>query len=567
MQFKKRRVNQALLNQYGDDVSEFLKPIFASRNTDFYQLNLALSALLPPNFANLGDALDILAASLIQQKRILIIGDFDADGATASALLIKALRQMGGRFVDFLVPNRFVHGYGLSTAIVKLAIKDKCPDLIITVDNGISSFDGVQLAKKEGIKVIITDHHLPSHLLPKADAIINPNLVDCSFESKNLAGVGVAFYLCLALKSYLTQKKYFHKQNIAIPDLRYLLDLVALGTVADMVKLDQNNRILVKSGLDIINKTKGCVGIDALTSIAKKSTKNLTASDLSFALAPRINAAGRLKDISIGIRLLVSEDLNIAMNYAAQLNEYNQSRRTIQDDIQTQAETALAANDNNKNRFSICLYDKNWHEGIIGIVAGKLSKQYHCPVAVFANNNNSLKGSLRSIDSVHIKDLLTEINDDNPNLIDKFGGHAAAAGMSMKTDNFEKFSKIFKKTIRKKLNNIPPNAILLTDGELLEWQIHIKNAQLIADNAPWGQGFEEPVFQGIFSVHNQKIVGEAHLKCQLKLKNGKYYFDAIAFFQQQINQDFALIAYKLDINNYRGMQSLQLIIEKIAPIS
>lgn len=560
--FKNRPIDKNLFNQYGDDVSGFLKPIYASRQTHFAQLDLSLKNLLPPNFAQLNKAHSILAKALNLQQRILIVGDFDCDGATACAVMMKSLRLMGAQSVDFLVPNRFKHGYGLSVAIVELALVEKSPDIIITVDNGISSIDGVALAKKHNIKVIITDHHLPADTLPQADCIINPNLTDCQFPSKHLAGVGVAFYLCVSLKSYLLKQHYFAQNNIAVPDLKTLLDIVALGTVADVVKLDQNNRILVREGLRRIRNNQACIGIKALMNVAKKTPDQLSASDFGFALAPRINAAGRLSDMSIGIRCLMSEDLAVAMQYANALNTCNEQRKAIQEDMQTQAQTILA-NQTFDGVFSICLYQKDWHEGVVGIVAGKLCRDNHCPSAVFAKNGEFLKGSLRSIADIHIKDLLTEIDKNNPNLIDKFGGHAMAAGMSLKQTNFEAFSQVFDSTIKQQLNQQLPSGELLTDGELLEQQITLDNAQLLLDNAPWGQGFEEPIFQGIFSTHNPKIVGEKHLKCELKLKDGKQYFSSIAFFQAPIEAKYIQVAYKLNINYYRGVKSLQLMVEQM----
>ena len=568
--FISRDIDENLVNQYGDDVNGFLKPIYAARGVLFSQLDLSLTQLLPPDFPDLDKALIILSKALLAQKRILIVGDFDADGATASAVMMRALRLMGGQTVDFLVPNRFEHGYGLSCAIVELALKEKMPEVIITVDNGIASIDGVALAKQNHIQVIITDHHLPGQTLPKADAIINPNLANCPFKSKHLAGVGVAFYLCASLNSYLLKQNYFTQHQITPPDLRTLLDIVALGTVADVVKLDQNNRILVRAGLEQIAQKKACVGIIALLSVAKKNAGQIQTSDFGFALAPRINAAGRLSDISIGIRCLISDDLSIAMRYAQELNDFNQSRKAVQTQMQDQAQAILDSSalsgTNFKHPFSISLYQDQWHEGIVGIVAGKLCRDYHCPTAIFAKSGHYLKGSLRSIPVIHIKDLLTEIDNNNPHLIKQFGGHAMAAGMSINPKHFAQFSQLFDKAIKTKLNDILPNTNLLTDGLLIESQITLKNAQLLADNSPWGQGFEEPIFQGIFTIHNQKIVGEQHLKCELKLENGKQYFTAIAFFQPKIKSKFIEVAYKLNINDYRGVKSLQLMIESIKPI-
>jgi single-stranded-DNA-specific exonuclease len=378
---------------------------------------------------------------------------------------------MGAKFVDFLVPNRFEHGYGLSPEIVKLAIKEKQPDLIITVDNGISSFDGVELAKKSDIQVIITDHHLPSKTLPEANAIINPNLENCEFLSKNLAGVGVCFYLMSALKTHLNTSDYFTKHNIPLPDLRTVLDLVALGTVADVVKLDQNNRILIDQGLQRIRLKQCSPGILALLEIANRPAQSLQASDLGFAIGPRLNAAGRLSDISRGIKCLLTDDMNDARRYAAELEQFNQTRKEEQTRMQAEAQAIVDTQSVEIGKFALSLFDPSWHEGIVGIVAGKLKEDYHCPVAVFAQSGANLKGSIRSIPSVHIKDLLDLIDRQTPNLILKFGGHAMAAGLSIKKANFPQFKTAFANTIQTHLNNQIPKVELL--GEDCDWAVVI----------------------------------------------------------------------------------------------
>ncbi len=564
MQVKTRKINKELLTSYGDDVSGFLKPIYASRNTSFASLNLRLNKLLAPNFSDLDKALTILTKAFDAQKNILIIGDFDADGATSCAVMVRALRLMGYKFVDFLVPNRFSHGYGLSVDIVELARKEKSPDVIITVDNGIVSFDGVLLAKSYNIEVIITDHHLPNANIPKADAIINPNLVNCNFASKNLCGVGVAFYLCVSLNSHLEKLAYFTKYNIKKPNLSKLLDIVALGTIADMVVLDQNNRILVNAGLQIINNNNACHAISTMLKMSKKVIGNIGASDLGFIVAPKINASGRLDDISIGVRCLITDDINIAYKYAKVLNDFNKSRKELQADMEEDTNTILKTINFN-NSYSICLYDENYHEGVIGIVAGKLSKKYNCPSVIFAKNGNMLKGSIRSINSVHIKDLLDIIDRKNPNLIAKFGGHSIAAGLSIKLENLTSFKNIFDSEIKLHLNNNKPQEILLTDGVLMAKQITLKNAQLISNSQPWGQGFDEPTFYGDFYINNSKIIADKHLRCELSLTKGGLFFNAIAFFNTMDNIKFAKIIYKLSINNYNNIQTLQLVIDKIIP--
>ncbi|WP_428086958.1 single-stranded-DNA-specific exonuclease RecJ [Candidatus Thioglobus sp.] len=561
-----RKLDQALFDTYSDDIPSFLKPIYAARSVSESQLELGLANLLTPKFNQLDQALTLLESALLAQKRILIIGDFDCDGATASVVAVKSLRLMGAKYVDFLVPNRFEHGYGLSCEIVQLAILEKQPDLIITVDNGISSFDGARLAKQSNIQVIITDHHLPSDSLPEADAIINPNLKGCEFLSKNLAGVGVCFYLFSALKTHLSKTQYFSKRAIPLPDLRTVLDLVALGTVADVVRLDQNNRILIDQGIKRIQAKKCTPGILALLEIANRQPATLQASDLGFAVGPRLNAAGRLSDISIGIKCLLTTDINDARRYAKELEEFNQTRKQEQARIQAQAQAIVDAQEFSQGKFSLSLFDPSWHEGIVGIVAGKLKEDYHCPVAVFAQSGNFLKGSIRSIPSVHIKDLLDLVDRKNPNLILKFGGHAMAAGLSLEAQNFAAFKEAFNQAIKTHLNNEVPKVELLTDGKLEAFDICLANAQIIQQAGPWGQGFEEPIFYGKFEIVEQKIVGEKHLKCRLKLNGDTQVHDAIAFFQAPLDSKQARAAYKLSINTWRGESSLQLMIEQIKAI-
>ena len=470
---------------------------------------------------------------------------------------------MGAKHVDFLVPNRFKHGYGLSPEIVKKAKRNKEPDLIITVDNGISSNEGVALARSLDINVIITDHHLPPNELPNANAIINPNLKGCDFPSKNLAGVGVSFYLFSALKTYLTEQGYFEKNNIQNPDLRTLMDLVALGTVADVVKLDQNNRILVNEGIKRIRQKQCSKGILAILELTKRPIDSLQASDLGFTVAPRINAAGRHSDISQRIRCLLSEDMNDARRYAQTLEEFNIKRRKEQTRMQDQALAIVEEQSIDESQFAIILYDESWHEGVVGIVAGKLKETYQCPSAVFAKADDVLKGSIRSIPDVHTKDLLDLVDRNNPTLIEKFGGHAMAAGLTIKLDKFEQFKDEFTKAIKKYLKGKKPIVELLTDGQLDSSEITLKNAELLRQASPWGQGFEEPIFYGDFELLEQRIVGEKHLKCNLKLQGTSLVLEGIAFFQEKLNSKKVTVAYKLNVNSFRGNESLQLMIESI----
>jgi len=558
-----REIDKKLYESYSDDIPAFLKKIYAARSVNESQLVLSLPGLLKPNFDQLDVALKLLEHAISENRRILIVGDFDADGATASAVAIKALRMMGAKFVDFLVPNRFEHGYGLSPEIVNEAKKEKDPDLIITVDNGISSIEGTSLARSLSIDVIITDHHLPPTILPDANAIINPNLEGCKFSSKNLAGVGVCFYLFSALKTHLEGLNYFERYKMSVPDLRVLLDLVALGTVADVVKLDQNNRILVNEGLKRIRQKRCSKGILAILELTKRPIDSLQASDLGFSVAPRINAAGRLSDISQGIRCLLSEDINDARRYAVTLEEFNKERREEQSRMQDEALAIVAKQSIDESPFAISLFDESWHEGIVGIVAGRLKEDYQCPCAVFAKSGKQLKGSIRSIPDVHIKDLLDLIDRENPTLMERFGGHAMAAGLSISPENFLQFKEAFVEAISKHLNGQKPALDLLTDGELDASEMTLKNAQLLCDSAPWGQGFEEPIFYGDFEILDQKVVGEKHLKCTLKLIDSSAIFEGIAFFQEKLESKKVRVAYKLNVNSFRGNESLQLMIESI----
>ena len=558
-----REIDNELYESYSDDIPSLLKKIYASRSVTESQLDMSLPGLLKPNFDQLNIALELLERAISEDKKILIIGDFDADGATASAVAIKALRLMGAKYVDFLVPNRFKHGYGLSPEIVNEAKIEKEPDLIITVDNGISSNDGTALARSFGIDVIITDHHLPPKDLPEANSIINPNLRGCDFPSKNLAGVGVSFYLFSSLKTHLVANGYFEKHNIELPDLRELLDLVALGTVADVVKLDQNNRILINEGIKRIRQKRCSKGILAILELTKRPVESLQASDLGFTVAPRINAAGRLSDISQGIRCLLSEDINDARRYALNLEEFNIKRRKEQTRMQDEALAIVEEQLIDESQFAIVLYDETWHEGVVGIVAGKLKETYQCPCAVFAKADKVLKGSIRSIPDVHIKDLLETVAINNPGLIEKYGGHAMAAGLSIIPENFKIFKEAFSKAITKHLEGKKPIIELLTDGKLEASEITLKNAELLRQASPWGQGFEEPIFYGDFELLEQKIVGEKHLKCTLKLIDNSSIFEGIAFFQEKLKSKKARVAYKLNVNSFRGNESLQLMIESI----
>ncbi|HEX5539778.1 MAG TPA: single-stranded-DNA-specific exonuclease RecJ, partial [Methylophilaceae bacterium] len=498
----------------------------------------------------------LLADAIALGKSLLVIGDYDADGATASAVAVRGLRSMGAQ-VDYLVPNRFEYGYGLTPEIVALAAQRQ-PDIIITVDNGIASVDGVQAANALGIAVLITDHHLPGTATPAAACIVNPNQHGCNFASKHLAGVGVMFYVLLALRAELRQRGAFAQG--AEPNLTELLDLVALGTVADLVKLDDNNRILVEQGLRRIRAGKGCPAIRALLRLAGRDPTQACARDLGFSVGPRLNAAGRLDDMSQGIACLLATDEDEALRLAQQLHELNLARREIEADMQQGADAALDGIDC-AGRYSLSLYHAEWHQGVIGILASRIKERHHRPVIAFAQAGEDaggrmqLKGSGRSINGLHLRDALDMLTKRQPDLILKFGGHAMAAGLSIYEADFERFSSIFEAVVRDLLTPADLEAVIEIDGELASDDLHWDNACAI-ERQVWGQGFPPPVFCGDFSVIAQRIVGERHLKLTLE-KSGQRY-DAIFFRQQELLPTRIHVVYELQTNQYNGAQSIQL---------
>lgn len=520
----------------------------------------------------LDDACSLLYQALVNKNNIVIVGDFDADGATSTALMMEALSSMGSINHSFIVPNRFEYGYGLTPEIVDIAASQGA-QMLVTVDNGISCVAGVKRAKALGLQVIVTDHHLPGHELPNADAIVNPNQVGCLFPSKSLAGVGVAFYVMLSLRSYLREKEYFSSQQIREPNIAQLLDLVALGTVADVVSLDPNNRILVEQGLKRIRAGKTRPGIQALIEVANKNQQKLVASDFGFALGPRINAAGRLDDMSYGINCLLASDLTSARVMARDLDDLNKSRREIEQGMQQEAEQVLTSLNFDANNLpnAISLYQQDWHQGVIGIVAGRLKEKFHRPCIVFAKasddiENQEIKGSARSISGLHIRDLLEHIDSQYPGLIIKFGGHAMAAGLSINQSNFELFQSVLNNFAGKWLKEEDLQSVLLSDGELDNEHLTLTFAEQLSDAGPWGQNFPEPLFDGIFNLVQQRLVGEKHLKLVVE-KQGKI-FDGIAFnvdikawpnaLAKQVN-----LVYRLDVNEFRGKRTVQLMIENI----
>lgn len=565
--FIQRRALPGVLPSLEGVTHPVLQRLYASRGvSQAAELDRSAASLFP--FTALKDidkAVALLRHALQQQQQLVIVGDFDADGATSTAVLLTGLKALGFKRVEYLVPNRFEYGYGLTPEMAELAVAQGA-ELIITVDNGISAIDGIALAKRAGVKVLVTDHHLAGSELPAADAIVNPNQPGCSFPSKALAGVGVAFYVLLALRAALREQGYFNAAQ-AEPNLAELLDLVALGTVADVVPLDANNRILVHQGLMRIRSGKCRPGIQALIDVANRSAQKLTASDFGFALAPRLNAAGRLDDMSLGISCLLAPDLGLARQYAAELDSLNVERRAIEQSMQTEAQAFLSqlSFDGNELPECLCLYRHDWHQGVIGILAGRIKEQFHRPTIVFAQGDEGeLKGSARSINGLHIRDLLEEISTQYPGLIKKFGGHAMAAGLTISAERLDTFKLALNLTAKKHLTPEQLTAVIYTDGELPPECFDLGFSTLLQNAGPWGQAFPEPVFDGEFSLINQKMLADRHLKMMLQLPNGNL-IDAIWFNADNkawpnVNVQKVQLAYQLDINEYRDKQSLQLIV-------
>ncbi len=555
-------------NDLSDQLHPVLRRIYALRGlTSSKELDMGLEQMLTPdNLGGTKEAAILLFSAIKEGKKIIIVADFDADGATSCALAIKALRAMGAQQVDYLVPNRFEYGYGLTPEIVEEALKRK-PDLLVTVDNGISSIQGVKRAKAAGMQVLITDHHLPGRTLPDADVIVNPNNPGESFSSKNLAGVGVIFYLMVVLRKLLRSEAWFKQKGIQEPNLAALLDLVALGTVADVVPLDHNNRILVYQGLQRIRSGHCCEGIKALFERSGRNLQRVVASDLGFAIGPRLNAAGRLDDMSVGIECLLTEDATVAFELARSLDELNRERRQIENEMRQQAvgdiETLIPDGD---LPFGLAIFREDWHQGVIGILAARIRERFHRPVIAFAPaEEGMIKGSARSIPGLHIRDALDAIATRYPELLEKFGGHAMAAGLSLRRTDFDAFKDQFDAQVRESIDAEGLNGVILSDGALDCRDLSFQLAELLRSSGPWGQGFPEPLFDGVFRIVSLRVVGERHLKMVLEPEDGGQPVDAIAFNQvenQPENGDEKLhIAYRLDINEFRGTRKLQLIVE------
>ncbi|EGQ7823196.1 single-stranded-DNA-specific exonuclease RecJ [Vibrio parahaemolyticus] len=560
-----------------DSIPPILKRIYINRGiTDIAQLETSARGL--HSYQKLGgieQAVELLFQAIQEQKRIIVVGDFDADGATSSALSVLALRMLGCNNVDYLVPNRFEDGYGLSPEVVDQAL-ELGAEMIMTVDNGVSSIEGVRYAKENGITVLVTDHHLPGQVLPEVDAMVNPNLDSCAFPSKALAGVGVAFYLMMALCVHMRKHNWFAQQGMQEPKLMELIDLVALGTVADVVPLDENNRILVHQGLQRIRAGKARPGIQALIEVAKRDARRLVASDFGFALGPRINAAGRLDDMSFGVELLMCNNIHAARRMASELDGLNQTRKEIEEGMKQEAMAfceRLQFGENSELPYGLSLFQRDWHQGVIGILASRIKEKFHRPVIAFADGGEgTIKGSCRSIPGLHMRDALDFIDTQNPGLIIKFGGHAMAAGLTIKEQDFERFSRLFDEVVKKELDEAALKGVILTDGELKPEEFSMHIAEQLRAGGPFGQAFPEPIFDGEFKVLHQKLVGDKHLKLMLEpLYKGhptNVMIDGIAF-----NVDLrrwpdasvktVRLAYKLDVNEFRGNQSLQLMIDHI----
>jgi len=576
------RRDEAVSEELDDsELHPLLKKIYANRGvTELRQINYKLSELIDYSLLkDIDKASDLVSDAIIQQKKILVVGDFDADGATSCAVMMRSIKAFGLSMVGYLVPNRFDFGYGLSTQIVDVAAQSQ-PDLIITVDNGISSIDGVARANELGIPVVITDHHLAGETLPEAAAIVNPNQPGCAFPEKTIAGVGVAFYLMLAVRAALRAKGWFDDKSSDTgrtePNMASYLDLVALGTVADVVPLEHNNRILVESGLQRIRRNQGCAGINALLSIAGKSMERCSAQEFGFIVGPRLNAAGRLDDMSIGIECLLSDDYEQALQYAVTLNQMNMQRREIEGEMLEQAFELLQQqikllDNNDAIPDALALYDEQWHQGVVGLLASRIKEKFHRPVIAFANaGNGELKGSGRSISGLHMRDVLDAISKQHTDLIDKFGGHAMAAGLTIRQEKFGIFQKAFNEQVSRALRPEDLNNTNETDGPVEECYLNVETSDQIRYASPWGQLFPEPVFDDVFKVVNWRIVGEKHLKLDLAKADSGVCYSAIAFNKTDVDlpagDDDIHIAYRLDVNEYRGNRNLQLIVQHIEAV-
>ena len=562
--------------ELSQDIPRLLQRIYALRGIrSMHELDYTTQNLC--NFDKLDgtqNAVEILYSAMKENKRIVVVGDFDTDGATSTALMVTALRKMGCQFVDYIIPDRFEDGYGLSISVVKKAISQHT-DLIITVDNGIAAVEAVEFAKQANLMVIITDHHLCPEQLPNADAIINPNLPDCAFPSKHLAGVGVAFYFMLALRAKLRKEDWYTKRNLTPYNVTNLLDLVALGTIADVVKLDHNNRILVHQGISRIRSGYCCEGIKALLQIAKKGQSSFTATDLAFYVAPRLNAAGRMDNMSLGVELLLCDDFDTALEQAKNLDMLNNDRKLIEQTMHKEALSFIQKIENQATAIPdiLIVYHPEWHQGIIGILSARLKDKYYRPVISFASTSDGfLKGSGRSIAGIHFRDLLDEFDQKYPNLIVSFGGHAMAVGLTIREENFEQFKNCFEELINTKLIKTSLEPIIETDGEIDGKDFNYAIAKHIKEAGPWGEGFAEPIFDGEFIIHQQRLFAEKHLRLVLEPQKGGPVIEGILFnanLQQWPDQSLknVKIVYHLMVDEFRGNQMAKLLIRYLWPIA
>lgn len=557
------------------DWPDCLRRVLAARGIEQKQdLQFELADLPKPDaLLGMPAAVELLATALASHWNVMIVADFDTDGATSCAVMIRGLRLLGLQHVTFIVPSRFKHGYGLTPALLDEIPTAEQPNLLITVDNGIASVEGVSRAKARGMHVLITDHHLPGEQLPDADAIVNPNQPDDLFPSKAMAGVGVAFYLLLGFRQHLLKSGWFEKTQTESPKLINLIDLVALGTVADVVPLDKLNRSLVNLGLNRMRRGQTCAGIKALLQIAGKAPSTLSTQDLAFAVAPRLNAAGRMQDMGVGIETLLMDEFDQALQAAQLLDQINLQRRQVEATMQRQANSMLAKIDLNTDQKAnvYCLYNSDWHQGVVGLLASRIKEKMHRPVIIFApGDEGEIKGSARSISGVHIRDVLARIDSLHPTLITRFGGHAMAAGLTLPLDNFVEFEKALKKIVSDWIEPHQLERQLLSDGELSAEEMTLSLAQRLPIAAPWGQAFAEPVFHGVFNLLAFKAVGQQadHLRLQLALDDGKS-LTAMAFRQQipdwLYDADKVLLRYRLNVNDFRQQLSMQLLVEDLLP--
>lgn len=569
-----RRPSPDTTPDWGQNLPPLLRRLYAARGvTSDDQLTYTLKHLASPmDLRGVDRAVALLAEAITSQQRVLVLGDFDADGATSTAVAMLGLGMLGLNDIDFRVPSRFSDGYGLTPGIIhRLRDEGALPDLLVTVDNGISAVEGVRAARELGIRVVVTDHHLAGETLPEADAIVNPNQPGCPFLSKNAAGVGVMFYVLTALRKHLREQGLLPEPQ---PNLGNLLDLVALGTVADVVPLDHNNRIFVEQGLRRIRQGEARPGILALLEVAGRDYSEISSTDLGFVVGPRLNAAGRLDDMSVGIACLLADSRDEAQRLARELDTFNRERRTIEKDMKTQAQDLLASMslDIEGLPWGLALFDTDWHQGVIGILAARIREQTHRPTIAFApdDNGEDIKGSARSIPGLHIRDVLAVVDARHPGMMKKFGGHAMAAGMTLSRGDLDAFSDAFDRAVRDTLRAEDLEAAITTDGPLSPDELHLETATLLKRAGPWGQHFPEPLFDGNFRVVSQRIVGENHLKLVLQPEEGGAIIDGIAFNTGPEVPDYtrtgARVVYKPDANTFRGRTNLQLLVDYLEPL-